>query len=128
MEARRHALDHALDLLQVRGALLHSDDVGVRGELADELGWEIDSGELREIVNEDRDARDIGDGAKERDLRLGARHQAAIIVRREDQRRMIAEIGGSVGQMHGLADGFHAGAGHQRLPGARGIADGGQQL
>ena len=119
LETGFHSREESLGAFEVPRAVFHPDDIGMVGKCRDGFGREIDAGDLREVIQQNGNLRLIGDRAEEQDLRLHAAHDGAVIVRRQYQPGLVAQLGGAIREPDRLADAFRARAGDQDFIGRR---------
>ena len=101
----------AANFFYVATGFLDSDDVGMSREFDDQLLRHIVVCKAWNAVDEYGYGGAVGDGAIERKL-VRRVHLRAIKVRRSDERNVIAELGGVVGQTQCLGRGLSASAGN----------------
>ncbi len=101
------------DLLQVAGGLLDPDDALVLGEAQQRLRADVGAGSAGHVVDDDRQAALIGDGAV---VRLEHALVGLVVVRRHDQGGVRAESGRASGGGDAGAGVVRAGARHDVDP------------
>ena len=91
------------------------DDVGVLAEADHGFDRDIDAGDLRPVIDDERNARLVGHRAVVEHLRVGAVDQVLVVVGRAHHGGFVAHLRGPVGEADGLPHTLHAGAGDQQL-------------
>src|SRR3989304_3755360 len=94
VERLRRLVDDLRRLRDVPGGVLDADHVGGLGDPRDGVRLEVDPGVERKVVDQDRDRRGVGDGRVVANLRGGLDEGLREVVRRDDDRRAGARVGG----------------------------------
>ena len=104
------------DLVEVPGGFLDRDDPRMLGEPQERVGVDVRAGPRRDVVDDDRQVALVGDRPV---VRLEHPRVGPVVVRRDDERGVGAELGGPTGRGDGRRGVVRAGAGDDRDPGAR---------
>src|SRR4029077_8288698 len=80
----------------------------------DDFGWDVISGGLREVVNDDRKWGAVRHRAIERQHIVWL-HLAFVVVRSTNHGDVVAQVGGVFGQQQSIAGGFDSSSGDQDL-------------
>ncbi len=103
-------LDHGFHFVQVATRFLDGDDVGMAREFNHHFSWDVVSRGLREVVDDDRERRPVGDGAIKSE-QVRRQHLLLVVMRSAHHGGVVAKLGRIFGEAQSSVRGFDARAG-----------------